>query len=587
MDTLDHQIVSLALSDEENAPPMTDAPFKLSGVADPEEAARLGWTNPVPFDYTKPDKESRDWAGIADRYEWDSEYGEVGPPNEELEQQLFRGNLIQRVGERLNDLNAYTVRVDSDTTIQPITKWEESGLHPVILENIALCQYTTPTAVQSYAVPAILEGHDLISVAQTGSGKTAAFLIPIISKLMGKARKLAAPRPNTSEGFNPSTDAVRAEPLVLVVCPTRELATQIFDEARRLCYRSMLRPCVVYGGAPSGLQREELQKGCDILIATPGRLLDFMQQTRVLSLRRVRYTVIDEADELLQPDWEDEFRRMMSGGDVNEDADHHYMMFSATFNKEFRHLAKEYLSDDYVRLRVGRAGSSHTNVTQHSQIIYADAEKKMRAIYDLIVSMPPVRTLVFVNSKDQVDFVDDFLYNSGIPSTSIHSGRTQREREDAIRAFRTAKCPVMVATGISARGLDVINVLHVINYDLPSAMHGGITEYIHRIGRTARIGNEGLASSFYNNRNEELATDLVKILIECKQQVPDFLEGYRPEGDVLEFDDDSDNEAVEVNENETTSQVADDENTATNGNEPAEEPIQSKWNAAEDDDIWN
>jgi ATP-dependent RNA helicase DDX3X len=129
-----------------------------------------------------------------------------------------------------------------------------------------------------------------------GSGKTAAFLIPILSKLMGKARKLAAPRPNTSEGFNPATDAVRAEPLVLIVCPTRELATQIFDESRRLCYRSMLRPCVVYGGAPSGLQREELQKGCDILVATPGRLLDFMSQTHVLSLRRVRYVTLLNLD---------------------------------------------------------------------------------------------------------------------------------------------------------------------------------------------------------------------------------------------------------------------------------------------------
>ncbi|KAJ6009391.1 hypothetical protein N7522_004407 [Penicillium canescens] len=580
MDSIDHQINSLALGN--------GLQEDLSGVDDPEEAGRLGWTNPVPFDYGNPDKNSRDWAGIADRYEWDPEFGEVGPPNEELEQQLFRGNLIQRVGDRLDDLNAYTVRVDSDATIQPVTKWEDAGLHPVMLENISLCQYTAPTAVQSYAVPAILAGHDLISVAQTGSGKTAAFLIPILSKLMGKARKLAAPRPNTSEGFNSATDAVRAEPLVLIVCPTRELATQIFDECRRLCYRSMLRPCVVYGGAPSGLQREELQKGCDILIATPGRLLDFMSQTHVLSLRRVRYTVIDEADELLQADWEDEFRRIMSGGDVNEDADHHYMMFSATFDKEFRQLAKEYLSDDYVRLRVGRAGSSHSNVTQH--VIYADSDKKMRAIYDLIVSMPPVRTLVFVNSKEQVDFVDDFLYNSGIPSTSIHSGRTQREREDAIRAFRTAKCPVMVATGVSARGLDVINVLHVINYDLPSAMHGGITEYIHRIGRTARIGNEGLATSFYNDRNEELATELVKILIECKQQVPDFLEGYRPEGDVLEFDDDSDNEASGQKENETSSQVADEEPVAAeaDGDEPAAEAsTQSNWKAAESDDIWN
>lgn len=126
-------------------------------------------------------------------------------------------------------------------------------------------------------------------LTRLGSGKTGAFLIPILSKLMGKAKKLAAPRPNLAEGWDPNNDAVRAEPLVLIVCPTRELATQIFDDARRLCYRSMLRPCVVYGGAPARFQREELQKGCDLLIGTPGRLLDFMRQSHVLSLRRIRY----------------------------------------------------------------------------------------------------------------------------------------------------------------------------------------------------------------------------------------------------------------------------------------------------------
>lgn len=131
---------------------------------------------------------------------------------------------------------------------------------------------------------------------------------------MGKAKKLAAPRPNLGLGYNEHVDAVRAEPLVLIVAPTRELSTQIFDEARRLCYRSMLRPCVVYGGAPSREQRMELQKGCDVLIGTPGRLLDFMEKPHVLSLQRVKYTIIDEADEMLQSDWEDEFTKLMSGG---------------------------------------------------------------------------------------------------------------------------------------------------------------------------------------------------------------------------------------------------------------------------------
>lgn len=170
----------------------------------------------------------------------------------------------------------------------------------------------------------------------SGSGKTAAYLIPTISKLMGKVKKLAGRRPNLANGYNPEIDSVRAEPLILVVAPTRELCTQIFDEARRLCYRSMLRPCVAYGGAPKREQQDELQRGCDILIATPGRLLDFMSMARVLSLCRVRsatsllniryppccmltyhsYTIIDEADELISPDWEEDIGRIMSGGGI-------------------------------------------------------------------------------------------------------------------------------------------------------------------------------------------------------------------------------------------------------------------------------
>ncbi|KAJ5357765.1 hypothetical protein N7541_004923, partial [Penicillium brevicompactum] len=522
----------------------------LSGIGpNADTAAQVarekGWTEPVPFEYAQlSGKDHTDWAGVAARYEWNDEFGEVGPPNVELEDQLFRGSFITRAGDKLENLNSYKVHVESSDEVKPVTEWENLGLHPVMVQNIGLCRFDRPTAIQSYAIPAVLANQDLIAVAQTGSGKTGAFLIPILSKLMGKAKKLAAPRPNTVQGFDAARDSVRAEPLVLIVCPTRELATQIFDEARRLCYRSMLRPCVAYGGAPARLQREELQKGCDILIATPGRLLDFMEQTHVLSLRRVRYTVIDEADEMLDSGWEDEFKRIMSGGDLNEDGDHRYLMFSATFNKEFRKLAKDYLADDHVRLRVGRAGSSHRNVVQ--DIVWVDQHQKMKALYDLLISMPPVRTLVFVNSKEQVDFVDDYLYNSSMPTTSIHSGRTQLEREDAMRSFRTGKCPVMVATGVTARGLDVVNILHVVNYDLPSGMHGGITEYIHRIGRTARIGNEGIATSFYNERNEEIAEDLVKILVECKQTIPDFLEQYRPANDELNFDDNSEDDFFEA-----------------------------------------
>ena len=233
-----------------------------------------------------------------------------------------------------------------------------------MLENVQLCNYENPTPIQAYTIPAVLQGQDVIAIAQTGSGKTAAFMIPILSKLMGKAKQLAAPRPSPTEFFDPRLNGVMAEPLVLVIAPTRELSVQIFDEARRLCYRSMLRPCVAYGGGPSREQADELRRGCDILIGTPGRLFDFLQRSNLVSLCRVRFTIIDEADELVQPDWEDDLRKLMSGGDNNEDASHRYLMFSATFPRGARQLAKGYLDDDHIRIHVGRAGSSHKNITQ-------------------------------------------------------------------------------------------------------------------------------------------------------------------------------------------------------------------------------
>ena len=180
-----------------------------------------------------------------------------------------------------------------------------------MLRNIELCRYERPTPIQSYCIPALLTGHDVIAVAQTGSGKTAAFLIPILSKLMGKAAKLRAPRPSVIADFAPRTGGVVAEPLVLIICPTRELSIQTFDEARRLCYRSMLRPCVAYGGGPRRDQMDELRKGCDILIGTPGRLIDFIQHGNLIKLKRVKYTVIDEADELVTPDWLEDMQRIL------------------------------------------------------------------------------------------------------------------------------------------------------------------------------------------------------------------------------------------------------------------------------------
>jgi len=303
-----------------------------------------------------------------------------------------------------------SVTQEAPEPVRPIDDFASAGLHPIMYENVTYCGYTQPTPIQAYSIPAIFMGNDVIGVAQTGSGKTAAYLIPILSRLMGKAKKLAAKRPNPAR-YNPQTDAVQAQPLVLIICPTRELAMQIFDDCRRFCYRSMLRPACAYGGASKREQIAELQRGCDVLVGTPGRLKDIVTtDSRWLSLDRVKYTVIDEADEMLNESWEDEMGPLLGGGASSMDGDHQFMLFSATFPKEARALAKKYLEADHVRLSVGRVGSTHKNIRQ--DIIWVEPEVKNKALSDLLLDLPPCRTLIFANSKGQVEQIDDFLYRN-------------------------------------------------------------------------------------------------------------------------------------------------------------------------------
>jgi len=226
-----------------------------------------------------------------------------------------------------------------------------------------------------------------------------------------------------------------------------------------------------------------------------------------------------------------------------------YMFFSATFPKAIRDLAKTHLNEDHVRIRVGRAGSSHKNIKQN--VMMVDPQLKKNALFDLLNSLPATRTIIFVNSRRSADDLDDYLYNLGIPCTAIHSERTQKEREASMRAFRSGDSPVLIATGVAGRGIDVRNVMHVINYDLPSIEHGGIEEYTHRIGRTGRIGNRGLATSFYTDRDEGLASVLTRTLLETDQFVPDFLEHLIPTGAArskLKFEADSDFEDDDADE---------------------------------------
>ncbi|KAJ4388357.1 hypothetical protein N0V85_007637 [Neurospora sp. IMI 360204] len=498
-----------------------------------------GWVEATPYEYDEFANRETEWDGQARIYEWDGEEGDIGPEFPELEVQLF--GPVEERGRRGIDFSAIAelqLVQEGPTRVEPIDSFRAAGLHPAMLRNVELAGYDVPTPIQRYCVPAISQGYDVIAIAQTGSGKTAAYLIPIINKLMGKAKKLAAPRPNPAT-YQPGIDPpCRAEPLVVVVCPSRELAVQIFNEARKFCYRSMLRPCVLYGGGPMREQMEQIAKGCDILVASPGRLIDFMDRPEILSLRRVRYMVIDEADEMLDADWKDDLDQILSGGD-QEEGNIKYMLFSATFPKAARDLAKTHLADNHVRLRVGRAGSTHGNIKQ--DIVWVEPYLKKQACLDLLNTVPPGRTIIFVNSKRAADELDDFLFNKGVPCVSMHGERTQREREAAMRAFRAGRSPVLITTAVTARGIDVRNVLHVINFDLPSAMYGGIEEYTHRIGRTGRIGHRGLATSFYTERDEDLASVLTRTLLETGQEIPDFLQAYIPEDtEHLHFEADSD-----------------------------------------------
>ncbi|EHK23957.1 uncharacterized protein TRIVIDRAFT_114785, partial [Trichoderma virens Gv29-8] len=489
------------------------------------------WVEPTAFDYTAmaQAQAASTWDGNARIYQWSDEFGDVGPAFEELEVELFGSaeDRSKHVGGGLDfsAIESIDVVQEGPQRIEYIKTFADAGIHPVMMKNVELSGYQVPTPIQKFTIPAILQGYDVIGIAQTGSGKTAAYLIPILSKLMGKAKKLGAYRPNPLT-FQDGVDNVTAEPLVVIVVPTRELAVQIFNEARKLCYRSMLRPCVVYGGTPVREQLSLLSRGCDILIGTPGRLKDFIGRPDKLTLRRVKYMVIDEADEMLNQDWETELRAILSGGEQDE-GNVKYGLFSATFPRAARALAREYLSASHVRFRVGRAGSTTENIKQI--VIETSREKKNELLLNLLEEMNSVRTIIFVNSRQAADTLDDFLYNMKLPVTSIHSDRTQVEREAAMRAFRSGQAPILVATGVTARGIDVRNVMHVINYDMPSMDHGGIEEYTHRIGRTGRIGHRGVATSFYTDRDEAIASVLTRTLLETSQEIPDFLRSYIPE----------------------------------------------------------
>jgi ATP-dependent RNA helicase DDX3X len=348
---------------------------------------------------------------------------------------------------------------------------------------------------------------------QTGSGKTGGFLFPILSASFASGPR-APPAEPAHVGYSRTR---KAYPTTLILAPTRELVSQIHDEARKFSYRSWVRPAVVYGGADINQQLRQIERGCDLLSATPGRLVDLIERGRI-SLANIRYLVLDEADRMLDMGFEPQIRRIVQGEDMPGTQDRQTLMFSATFPRDIQMLAKDFLKD-YVFLSVGRVGSTSENITQ--KVEYVEDADKRSVLLDILASQPPDGlTLVFVETKRMADMLSDFLLTNRIPATSIHGDRTQREREMALQTFRSGRTPILVATAVAARGLDIPNVTHVVNYDLPS----DIDDYVHRIGRTGRAGNTGNSTAFFNRGNRNIVRDLVELLREANQDIPQWLE---------------------------------------------------------------
>lgn len=425
-------------------------------------------------------------------------------PDPRLERQLYQRDDVQTTGINFDNYDDIPVETTGNDIPEPINDYSIDTIGEDLMRNTQLCGYSKPTPVQKYSVPIGLAGRDLMACAQTGSGKTAGFLFPIIMMML------------KTGGSSPPPDARRRiYPTALVLAPTRELASQIHDEARKFCYCTGIAPVCIYGGADVREQLRQLERGCDLLIATPGRLVDLIERGR-LSMESVRFLCLDEADRMLDMGFEPQIRRIVEQEGMPTEEDRQTMLFSATFPPNIQRLASDFLSD-YIFLTVGRVGSASKDVKQ--TVEYVENRDKTEHIMRFLLTIEEGLILIFVETKRSCDYLEDVLCTKGFPACSIHGDKSQREREDALRSFRSGTTPVMVATDVAARGLDIPNVTNVVNYDLPT----NIDDYVHRIGRTGRAGNTGAALSFVNEKNSGIVRELRDLLDENDQEVPQWL----------------------------------------------------------------
>ncbi|CRG94655.1 ATP-dependent RNA helicase DDX5, putative [Plasmodium gallinaceum] len=400
--------------------------------------------------------------------------------------------------KEIRDKHKITI-LEGDNVPNPVVSINKIGFPDYVIKALKNNNITAPTPIQIQGWPIALSGKDMIGKAETGSGKTLAFILPAFVHI------LAQPSLKYGDG-----------PIVLVLAPTRELAEQIRQECIKFSTESKIRNTCAYGGVPKSGQIYALRQGVHILIACPGRLIDLLEQN-VTNLMRVTYLVLDEADKMLDMGFELQIRKIVD----QIRPDRQTLMWSATWPKEVQVLAKDLCKQQPIHVNVGSLTLTACRSIKQ-EIFLIEEHEKIANLKSLLhkIFKDNDRIIVFVETKKNADFITKALRLDGMPALCIHGDKKQEERRWVLNDFKTGKSPILIATDVASRGLDIKNVKYVINFDFPNQ----IEDYVHRIGRTGRAGSHGASYTFLTADKYRLARDLVKILRESEQPVPPQLE---------------------------------------------------------------
>jgi ATP-dependent RNA helicase DDX42 len=394
-------------------------------------------------------------------------------------------------------MKSLAIRVSGFDVPRPIKSFADCGFPVQLMNAIAKQGYEKPTTIQCQALPIVLSGRDIIGIAKTGSGKTAAFVLPMIVHIMDQ------PELEKEEG-----------PIGVVCAPTRELAHQIYLEAKKFAKPYNLRVAAVYGGVSKFDQFKELKAGCEIVIATPGRLIDLLKM-KALKMFRATYLVLDEADRMFDLGFEPQIRSIV--GQIRPDRQ--TLLFSATMPYKVERLAREILTDP-IRVTVGQVGSANEDIKQVVNVLPSDAEKMPWLLEKLPGMIDDGDVLVFAAKKARVDEIESQLNQRGFRIAALHGDKDQASRMETLQKFKSGVYHVLVATDVAARGLDIKSIKTVVNFDIAKEMD----MHIHRIGRTGRAGDkDGTAYTLITQKEVRFAGELVHCLIAAGQDVPNEL----------------------------------------------------------------